>query len=77
MQNPLSRITINPEISFGKPCIRGTRYSVDWLLELMSSGMTQEEILQDYEDLQQEDFYAVLAYASKLSQVKRSVQLVY
>ncbi len=64
MQHLLSRITINPEISFGKPCIRDTRYSVDWLLELMNSGMTQEEILQDYEDLQQEDFYAVLAYAS-------------
>lgn len=58
----MSRITTNPEICFGKPAIRGTRYSVEWLLELMSSGMTQAEILADYEDLENEDFQAVLLY---------------
>lgn len=72
----MSRITTNPEICFGKPTIRGTRYSVEWLLELMSSGMTQAEILADYEDLESEDFQAVLLYASRLSQVKRSLPLV-
>lgn len=72
----MQRITVNPDICFGKPTIRGTRYSVEWLLELMSSGMSQVEILADYEDLESEDFQAVLLYASKLSQVKRSVPLV-
>lgn len=72
----MSRNTTNPEICFGKPTIRGTRYSVEWLLELMSSGMTQAEILADYEDLESEDFQAVLLYASRLSQVKRSLPLV-
>lgn len=72
----MERIQINPNICFGKPTIRGTRYSVEWLLELMSSGMSQQEILDDYEDLEPEDFLAVLAYASKLSQVKRHIALV-
>lgn len=72
----MQRITINPEICFGKPTIRGTRYSVEWLLELMSSGMSQAEIMQDYEDLEAEDFQAVLVYASKLSQVKRNLPLI-
>jgi uncharacterized protein (DUF433 family) len=67
----LERITINPEMSFGKPTIRGLRYSVEWLLELLSSGMTHQEILADYEDLEAQDIQAVLLYASKLSQVKR------
>ncbi len=70
-QNLLSRITINPNISFGKPTIRGLRYSVDWMLELLSSGMTIEEILADYEDLEKEDIQAVFLYAARLSQVKR------
>jgi uncharacterized protein (DUF433 family) len=73
MENLLQRITINPAMAFGKPTIRGLRYSVEWLLELLSSGMTHEEILADYDDLEREDIYAVLAYAAKLSQVKRMV----
>jgi len=70
-QELLNRITINPNIAFGKPTIRGLRYSVEWLLETLSSGMTTEEILLDYEDLQPEDIQAVLLYAARLSQVKR------
>lgn len=73
MENALHRITVNPEIAFGKPTIRGTRYSVQWLLELLSSGMTNEEILADYEDLELEDIRAVLMYAAQLSQVKRTL----
>jgi len=65
-----SRITIDPEIMHGKPTIRGLRYSVDMILQLLSSGMSIEEILEDYEDLEREDILAVLAYASKLSEVK-------
>jgi len=67
----LQRITVDPEVCHGKPCVRGLRYPVSWLLELLSSGMTQEEILADYEDLQRDDLMAVLAYASRLSDVKR------
>lgn len=58
----MSRITSNPGICFGKPTIRGTRYRAEWLLELMISGMTQAEILADYEDFENEDFQAVLLY---------------
>ena len=71
MEHLLQRITVNPTMAFGKPTIRGLRYSVEWLLELLSSGMTHDEILADYDDLEREDIYAVLAYAAKLSQVKR------
>ena len=67
----LDRITINPEICHGKPTIRGLRYPVETILELLSSGMTIEEILADYEDLERDDILAVLAFAARLSQVKR------
>lgn len=58
-------------MAFGKPTIRGLRYSVEWLLETLNSGMTNEEILADYEDLEPADIRAVLFYAAVLSQVKR------
>ena len=67
----LERITINPDICHGKPCIRGLRYPVDMILELLSAGMSNEEILADYDDLESEDILAVLAFATRLSQVKR------
>jgi uncharacterized protein (DUF433 family) len=67
----LSRITIDPDICHGKPCIRGLRYPVEFLLELLSSGMTIDEILADYEDLERNDLYASLTFATRLSQVKR------
>lgn len=65
------RITIDPEICHGKPCIRGLRYPVETILELLSAEMTIEDILADYEDLERADILAVLAFAAKLSQVKR------
>jgi len=68
--NLLSRITINPEICHGKPCIRNLRYPVELILELLSSGMTNQEILDDYEDLEVDDILAALAFAKRLSQVK-------
>lgn len=73
MDDLLERITVNPNMAFGKPTIRGLRYSVEWLLELLSSGMSHEDVLADYEDLEAEDIYAALAYAAKLAQVKRTV----
>lgn len=64
-------ITTDPDICHGKPCIRGLRYPVETILELLSSGMSTEEILADYEDLTREDILAVLAFAARLSQVQR------
>ncbi len=67
----LERITTHPDLCHGKPCIRGLRYPVDMILELLSAGMTNEEILADYDDLEREDILAALAFAARLSQVKR------
>jgi uncharacterized protein (DUF433 family) len=69
--NTNNRITIDPEICPGKPCIRGLRYPVDVILELLSSGMSIDEIVQDYEDLEREDILASLEFAAHLAQVKR------
>jgi uncharacterized protein (DUF433 family) len=63
----LSRITMDPAVCHGKPCVRGLRYPVETLLELLSSGMTHEEILADYPDLERDDLLAVLAYAARLA----------
>jgi len=70
MKNLLKRITIDTEICHGKPTIRGLRYPVEMILELLGSGMSHDGILEDYEDLENDDILAVLQYASKLSQVK-------
>jgi uncharacterized protein (DUF433 family) len=70
MERP-ERITIDPNICHGRPTIRGLRYTVEMLLELLSSGMTAEEILRDYEDLEPEDILAALAYAARVTRVKR------
>ena len=68
--NLISRITIDPEVCHGKPTIRGLRYPVEMILELLSSGMTTDEILADYEDLEREDILATLSFATRLSQIK-------
>jgi len=70
MENLIKRITLDPGICHGKPTIRGLRYPVESLLELMASGMSIEELLNDYPDLEKEDFLACLVYASKLVNVK-------
>lgn len=60
----LSRITFNPEVMGGKPCIRGIRITVGTIVGLMASGMTIEEILADYSYLEREDVMEALAYAA-------------
>jgi uncharacterized protein (DUF433 family) len=65
------RIVMDPAICHGKPVVRGLRYPVETILDLLSSGMTHEEILADYEDLEREDILAVLEYAARLSRTKR------
>jgi uncharacterized protein (DUF433 family) len=67
----LERITINSTICHGKPCIRNLRYPVEVILGLLGSGMTNHEILADYEDLEYEDILAALTFAARLSQVSR------
>ena len=67
----LTRITIDPAVCHGKPCVRGLRYPVETLLELLSSGMTLDEVLADYEDLERDDLLAVLAYAARLARTRR------
>lgn len=71
MENPLlKRITLNPKICHGNPTIRNKRYTVDLILDLLSSGMTDKEILKDYPALEQDDILACLAYAAKLTKTK-------
>ena len=67
----IARITIDPEICHGKPCIRGLRYPVETILELLSAGMTHEDILADYDDLDEQDILAALDFAARLSHVKQ------
>jgi uncharacterized protein (DUF433 family) len=68
--NLLQRITLDSNICHGKPCVRGLRYPVEFILELLSSGMSTEDILADYDDLERDDILAVLLFAARLSQVK-------
>jgi uncharacterized protein (DUF433 family) len=63
----LGRITVDPEVRFGKACIRGHRITVQEILEWLSSGASQEQILADYPQLEPEDFLAVYAYAAELA----------
>ena len=70
MENLLNRITINSDICHGKPTIRNMRYPVELILDLLSSGMSHEEILKDYPAIQPNDILACLTYASRLTKVK-------
>ena len=64
MTSETSRITINPEQCSGRPCVRGLRMPVAQVLEMLSQGMTHEEILEDYPYLEQADIFAVLRFAA-------------
>ena len=66
--NPLlNRISIDPNVCFGKPCIRGTRIWVSLLLDFLAAGMSAAEILEDYPHLTDEDIRAALAYGAEMS----------
>jgi uncharacterized protein (DUF433 family) len=71
----LARITIDPEICHGKPTIRGLRYPVGMILDLLSGGMSESEILADYDDLEAEDIKACLAFGARLANVQRILPL--
>jgi uncharacterized protein (DUF433 family) len=70
----LGRITTDPSICHGKPTVRGLRYPVETLLELLASGMTIEEVLEDYPDLERDDLLAALEFGAKTAGM-RSVPL--
>lgn len=61
--NYLTRITIDPDICHGKPCIRGMRWPIEVILGLLEGGMTVNEILEDHPELEKDDIYAALQYA--------------
>lgn len=63
----LDRITVNPEVCGGRPCIRGQRIRVKDILEMLAGGATSEDILRDYPYLEAADIAAVLEYAARQS----------
>jgi uncharacterized protein (DUF433 family) len=66
-------ISINPEIRFGKPCVKGTRISVSDILQWLASGMTIEEILIDYPNLTQDSIFAVLAFSANREAIIKTI----
>jgi len=66
-QELLSRISINADVCFGKPCIRGHRIWVSLILDFLASGETMEEILEDYPQLAREDVLACIAYGAEMA----------
>lgn len=68
----LARITVDRDVRFGKPCIRGHRITVQEVLKWLSTGASQQQILADYPQLEADDFLAVYAYAAELAGSKAS-----
>ncbi|MCX6235183.1 MAG: DUF433 domain-containing protein [Bacteroidetes bacterium] len=60
----IDRIVINPNIRFGRPCVKGTRIAVYDVLNWLASGMSHEQIVKDYPELKEEDIKACLAFAA-------------
>jgi len=63
----LKRITVNPDVCFGKPCIRGHRIWVSLILDMLAAGQITAELLDDYPDLEEEDILACIAYGAEMS----------
>lgn len=68
MEKIFERITVNPEVCMGQPTIRGMRITVALVLKLLASGMTHEEILKAYPELEMEDIHQVIEYAAWLAE---------
>jgi uncharacterized protein (DUF433 family) len=68
----LDRITTDPEVCHGQPTVRGLRYTVQMLLELLSSGMTTDEVLANYPDLERDDLLAALEFGALLAAGQRA-----
>jgi len=65
-ENLLSRITVNPKVMVGKPTIRGMRITVEQILRALAGGISEQELLEEYPDLESEDIQAVFVYATEL-----------
>ncbi len=65
MNEIAERITVDPEMCGGRPCIRGMRIRVSDVLDLLANGLTPEQILKELPDLEREDIHACLRYASR------------
>ena len=76
MNTLLNRITTNPAVCHGKPTIRNMRYPVEMVLDLLSSGMTVSEIIEDYPSIEKDDILACLVFASQLTKMKTIHQLM-
>ena len=76
MESLIERITINTDICHGKPTIRNMRYPVEMILDLLSSGMTWMEIMEDYPAIDEDDIRACLLFASQLAKVKTMCKLI-
>jgi uncharacterized protein (DUF433 family) len=63
----LDRISVDPNVCFGKPCIRGTRIWVSLILDFLAGGMTMKEIVEEYTQLTEEDIRAAIAYGAEMS----------
>ncbi len=70
----MDRISSDPDICHGKPVVRGLRYPVEMLLELMAAGMSIDEILEDYPDLERDDLLAALEYAALVTARRTTVR---
>lgn len=71
----LQRITINPDVCHGKPTVRNMRYPVSMILDLLSAGMTFEDLQEDYPALETEDILACLAFASRVVEFRSVAKL--
>ena len=76
METLIERITIDADVCHGKPTVRNMRYPVEMILELLSSGMTWDEIREDYPAIEEDDIRACLHFASKLAKVKTMHKLI-
>ncbi len=74
-ENLLSRITVDPEICHGKPCVRGLRYPVETILEYLAGGDSVEDLLAEFPDLEREDILACLEFSRRMLAAK-TVHLV-
>jgi len=68
----LARITVNPAICFGKPCIRGHRIWVSLVLDFLASGMSVSELLKEYPQLEEADVLACIAYGAEMTRLRSS-----
>ncbi|MBK9262679.1 MAG: DUF433 domain-containing protein [Polyangiaceae bacterium] len=70
-----ARIEVNPEILVGKPIVKGTRLAVEFILDMLAAGCSEEEILRNYPGLMHEDILACVAYAAEIVRSERVILL--